>query len=129
MKAAIINQFGSSNELTVVDNYDEPDIADNEVLIQTFATSVNPIDYQARQGALRGMFNWTFPVVLGWDIAGVITKAGANVTEFSVGDRVFARPDMDATGKFGSYATLRAVIVDKVALMPDKITFADAFGS
>lgn len=126
MKAAIINQFGSSNELTVVDNYDEPDIADNEVLIETFATSVNPIDYKARQGALRGMFNWTFPVVLGWDIAGVITKAGANVTEFSVGDRVFARPDMDVTGKFGSYATLMAVNVDKVALMPDKMTFAEA---
>ena len=126
MKAAIINQFGSSNELTVVDNYDEPDIADNEVLIETFATSVNPIDYKARQGALRGMFHWNFPVVLGWDIAGVITKAGANVTEFSVGDRVFARPDMDATGKFGSYATLMAVNVDKVALMPDKMTFAEA---
>ncbi|WP_447409433.1 NADP-dependent oxidoreductase [Weissella confusa] len=126
MKAAIINQFGSSNELTVVDNYDEPDIADNEVLIETFATSVNPIDYKARQGALRGMFNWTFPVVLGWDIAGVITKAGANVTEFSVSDRVFARPDMDVTGKFGSYATLMAVNVDKVALMPDKMTFAEA---
>ena len=119
MKAAIINQFGSSDELTVVDNYDEPIISDNEVLIETFATSVNPIDYKVREGALRGMFNWTFPVVLGWDIAGIITEVGANVTEFSVGDRVFARPDMDATGKFGSYATFMAVNVDNM-------TFAEA---
>lgn len=126
MKAAIINQFGSSDELMVVDNYDEPIISDNEVLIETFATSVNPIDYKAREGALRGMFNWTFPVVLGWDIAGIITEVGANVTEFTVGDRVFARPDMDATGKFGSYATFMAVNVDKVAAMPDNMTFAEA---
>ncbi len=126
MKAAIINQFGSSDELMVVDNYDEPIISDNEVLIETFATSVNPIDYKVREGALRGMFNWTFPVVLGWDIEGIITEVGANVTEFSVGDRVFARPDMDATGKFGSYATFMAVNVDKVAAMPDNMTFAEA---
>ena len=114
MKAAIINQFGSSDELMVVDNYDEPIISDNEVLIETFATSVNPIDYKVREGALRGMFNWTFPVVLGWDIAGIITEVGANVT------------DMDATGKFGSYATFMAVNVDKVAAMPDNMTFAEA---
>ena len=126
MKAAIINQFGSSDELTVVDNYDEPIISDNEVLIETFATSVNPIDYKVREGALRGMLNWTFPVVLGWDIAGIITEVGANVTEFAVGDRVFARPDMDATGKFGSYATFMAVNVDKVAATPDNMTFAEA---
>ncbi|MCW0927866.1 MULTISPECIES: hypothetical protein [Weissella] len=48
------------------------------------------------------------------------------VTEFAVGDRVFARPDMDATGKFGSYATFMAVNVDKVAAMPDNMTFAEA---
>ena len=41
------------------DNYDEPIISDNGS-IETFATSVNPIDYKVREGALRGMFNWTF---------------------------------------------------------------------
>ncbi|MHB9626919.1 NADP-dependent oxidoreductase [Weissella cibaria] len=126
MKAAIINQYGDSNELSVVDDYVNPTITDDQVLIKTYATSVNPIDYKARQGALKSMFNWQFPVVLGWDIAGIVVEIGDDVTDFTVGDRVFARPDMDDTGAFGSYATLMAVNADKVALMPETMSFAEA---
>ena len=126
MKAAIINQYGDSNELSVVDDYVNPTITDDQILIKTYATSVNPIDYKARQGALKSMFNWQFPVVLGWDIAGIVVEIGDDVTDFTVGDRVFARPDMDDTGAFGSYATLMAVNADKVALMPETMSFAEA---
>ena len=108
MKAAIINQYGDSNELSVVDDYVNPTITDDQVLIKTYATSVNPIDYKARQGALKSMFNWQFPVVLGWDIAGIVVEIG------------------DDTGAFGSYATLMAVNADKVALMPETMSFAEA---
>ncbi len=84
-------------------------------------------DYKARQGTLKSPFKWPFPVVLGWDIAGIVVEIGDDVTDFTVGDRVFAaRPDMDDAGTFGSYATLMAVKADKVALMPETMSFAEA---
>lgn len=83
-------------------------------------------DHKARQGALKSTFKWQFPVVLGWDIAGIVVEIGDDVTDFTVGDRVFARPDMDDAGTFGSYATLMAVKADKVALMPETMSFAEA---
>lgn len=43
MKAAIINQYGNRNELLVVDDYVNSTITNDQVLIKTYATSVNPI--------------------------------------------------------------------------------------
>lgn len=126
MKAAIINEFGDINELKVVSDYPEPFLRDDEVLISASATSINPIDFKARQGMLQGMFDWQFPVVLGWDVAGEVVKVGKNITKFFVGDRVFARPDIDSTGRFGSYAELVAVKEDKVAYVPRNLTDTEA---
>lgn len=84
-------------------------------------------DYKARQGTLKSTFKWPFPVVLGWDIAGIVVEIGDDATDFTVGDRVFAaRPDMDDAGTFGAYATLMAVKADKVAFMPETMSFAEA---
>lgn len=126
MKAAIINRFGDIQELHVVSDYPDPKITDDQVLIEVHATSINPIDYKARQGLLQGMFTWHFPVVLGWDVAGKIVAVGKNVTGFSVGERVFARPEIDPTGRFGSYASLMAVDANQLAKIPATITDAQA---
>ena len=88
MKAAVINQYGDRNELTVVDTA-VPAIQADEVLVENIATSINPIDYKAREGLLQRMFQWQFPVVLGWDVAGKIVAVGDNVTGFKVGGRRF----------------------------------------
>ncbi|MEX0379963.1 NADP-dependent oxidoreductase [Leuconostoc sp. MS02] len=125
MKAAVINQYGDSSQLEVVD-IAVPAIKVDEVLVENMATSINPIDYKARQGLLQHMFQWQFPVVLGWDIAGKIIAVGDDVDDFHVGDAVFARPDTDSVGKNGSYAEYTAVKADKLARKPDNVSFEAA---
>ncbi|MBZ5969447.1 MULTISPECIES: NADP-dependent oxidoreductase [Leuconostoc gelidum group] len=125
MKAAVIHQYGDSSQLEVSD-IAVPAIKADEVLVENMATSINPIDYKSRQGLLQGMFQWQFPVVLGWDIAGRIIAVGDDVHDFHVGDAIFARPDIDPIGKNGTYAEYTAVKADKLARKPDNISFEAA---
>ncbi|MBT1138123.1 NADP-dependent oxidoreductase [Lactiplantibacillus argentoratensis] len=125
MKAVIINQYGGPEELQMA-TIERPRIDQDEVLVAVQATSINPIDWKARQGLLKGMFDWQMPVVLGWDVAGTIVEAGAAVTNFKVGDEVFARPDIYADGRRGTYAEYAAVKEDKLALKPASLSFEQA---
>ncbi|MGL4689285.1 MAG: alcohol dehydrogenase catalytic domain-containing protein, partial [Leuconostoc mesenteroides] len=85
MKAAVINHYGGREQLEVID-MPIPKIKSDEVLVENMATSINPIDYKAREGLLKRMFPWQFPVILGWDIAGIVASTGDDVTSFKVGD-------------------------------------------
>ncbi|MTV81456.1 NADP-dependent oxidoreductase [Secundilactobacillus folii] len=120
MKAIVIDRYGSAQELHEAE-LPVPQIGADEVLVQTKATSVNPIDWRTRSG--QAGRSWDFPVVLGWDVAGVITQIGAQVKRFKVGDAVFARPD---TSSRGAYAEYVAVKEDKLAFKPDNISFDEA---
>lgn len=79
MKAAVINHYGGREQLEVID-MPIPKIKSDEVLVENMATSINPIDYKAREGLLKRMFSWQFPVILGWDIAGIVASTGDDVT-------------------------------------------------
>ncbi|VDG33313.1 oxidoreductase [Lactobacillus plantarum JDM1] [Lactiplantibacillus mudanjiangensis] len=125
MQAVVINQYGGPEELQMQD-IDRPEIASDEVLVAVRATSINPIDWKARQGLLKGMYDWQFPVVLGWDVAGTIVEAGKDVRDFKVGDEVFARPDIYTDGRRGTYAQYAAVKADKLALKPAELSFEQA---
>ncbi|MDN2454429.1 NADP-dependent oxidoreductase [Lactobacillus sp. UCMA15818] len=125
MKAVAIKAYGDINNLHEIE-LGVPELAEDEVLVENYATSVNPIDWKARLGYLKEAYSWEFPVILGWDTAGVITQVGAKVTNFKIGDKVFARPDIYADGKRGTYAQYVAVKEDKLALKPDEITFEEA---
>jgi len=125
MQAVTIKQYGGPEELQLAE-IEQPKIAADEVLVAVRATSINPIDWKARQGLLKGMYDWQFPVVLGWDVAGVITAIGADVKKFKVGDAVFARPDIYTDGRRGTYAEYAAVKEDKLALKPAEFSFEQA---
>lgn len=63
-----------------------------------------------------------FPVILGWDAAGVVAETGKSVTEFKVGDRVFTRP---AITRQGTYAEYVAVEENLLARMPEDMSFEE----
>ncbi|GEO73704.1 NADPH:quinone reductase [Levilactobacillus namurensis] len=125
MQAVMIDQYGGPDELHMA-TLPQPEIAADEVLVAVAATSINPIDWKARQGLLKGMYDWTFPVVLGWDLSGTIVKVGAQVHDFQIGDEVFARPDIYADGRRGTYAEFAAVKEDKLAHKPAALSFEQA---
>lgn len=122
MKAIIINQYGSKDELKATE-FPKPMPKENEVLVETYATSINPIDWKLREGHLKERLPFKFPIILGWDVAGVISKVGSKVEDFQPGDRVFARP---ATTEKGTYAEYVAVDQSLVANMPSKASFLEA---
>ncbi|MGV3465728.1 MAG: NADP-dependent oxidoreductase [Heyndrickxia sp.] len=122
MKAIVIEQYGGKDQLKEMD-VPIPDIKDNQVLVEMKATSINPIDWKLREGYLKEMLPFEFPIILGWDAAGVIKKVGKNVTKFQVGDAIFSRP---ATTRFGTYAELTVIDEDLLAKKPENISYEEA---
>lgn len=105
MKAVLIYKYGGTEVLKFGDA-PIPVINPDDVLIKVFATSVNPIDWKVREGHSKG--TRVFPVILGWDVSGVIEKVGADVHDYKVGDEVFARPDVSRNGTYAEYVAVRA---------------------
>jgi NADPH:quinone reductase-like Zn-dependent oxidoreductase len=87
MKALVINKFGNPDVFEISD-ISEPELKANEILIEVTAGSVNPIDWKQRRGNHRFIFGSPFPIVLGYDVAGIVVKRGSDIEKFEVGDRV-----------------------------------------
>ncbi|WP_281658908.1 NADP-dependent oxidoreductase [Halobacillus sp. Cin3] len=122
MKAVIIEQYGGREQL-VEKEVPNPVPESKQVVVEVRATSINPIDWKLREGYLKDAVPFEFPIILGWDAAGVITEVGEDVKDFSPGDRVFARPD---TTRFGTYAQYTAVDEHLLAPLPEGVTFEEA---
>ncbi|KGX88281.1 NADP-dependent oxidoreductase [Pontibacillus marinus] len=122
MKAVVIEQYGGKDQLKEKD-IPTPQINEDQVLIESHATSINPIDWKVREGYLKDMLDWDFPIILGWDVSGVVVDTGSNVTKFKKGDQVFARP---ATTPNGTYAEFVAVEEHLVTSIPERVSFEDA---
>ncbi|AUJ32097.1 MAG: NADP-dependent oxidoreductase [Liquorilactobacillus nagelii] len=122
MKAIGFYQYGSAKELQEI-NLPVPKPASQQVVVKLKATSINPIDWKLRQGYLKQMFNWDFPIVVGWDAAGIITEIGSEVTDWQVGDEVLARPD---TTSRGTYAEYTLIDQNLLARKPQNVSFEAA---
>ncbi len=122
MKAVVIEQYGGKDELKLKE-LDIPKIREDQVLIEMHATSINPVDWKIREGYLKDAIPFEFPVILGWDAAGVIAKKGNKIENFNVGDRVFARPETSANGTYAEYIATEETLLAKI---PDNISFEEA---
>jgi NADPH:quinone reductase-like Zn-dependent oxidoreductase len=87
MNAVVLNEYGDAAKL-LYREFPEPKPGVGEVLIRVLATSVNPIDYKLRSGAMKERMPLQFPVILGRDVAGEVTALGAGVTTLKEGDLV-----------------------------------------
>ena len=124
MKACVIEKYGDSS-VVEVRSMPEPVPAADEVLIAVRAASINPVDFKIRSGKLRQVVAYDFPLILGNDCAGVILKAGANVSRFKSGDAVFVRRSKGSGGTFAERTTAHE---SELAHKPDAITFEEAAG-
>lgn len=124
MKAVVIDAFGPSSQLEIRD-IPKPQISPGQVLVEVHAAAVNPIDWKIRDGLMAARYGEEFPMVLGLDASGVVAEVGANVTEFAVGDEVFARSD-NGPGK--CYAEFVALNPATVAKKPPTLSHAEAAG-
>lgn len=124
MKAITLYEPGSIENLKI-EEVDIPQISDNEVLVQVKAISVNPVDVKSRAGkGVYGRLKDIKPLILGWDISGIITQKGKDVTDFEIGYEVFGMVNFPGHGK--AYAEYVAVPANQLALKPASISFEEA---
>ncbi|MBT8344758.1 MAG: NADP-dependent oxidoreductase [Desulfofustis sp.] len=125
MKAYVLQEAGGIENL-VLSDIDKPKLGSDEVLIETKAISINPVDVKVRpmEELLDMIVGEIRPVILGWDIAGVVAEVGANATGFEVGDKVFGMVNFPGHGK--GYAEYVAAPAGHLAKMPDNTTFEEA---
>jgi NADPH:quinone reductase-like Zn-dependent oxidoreductase len=119
MKAVFIEQHGGPEVLKYGDLPD-PVAGSGEVVIDTFAASVNGADWKVRVGDYRQS---KFPYVLGRDFSGVISAIGEGVDDLRVGDAAFG---VCEAGQEGAYAEKIAVKAAIVANKPDGLSHVDA---
>src|SRR5580698_4852406 len=92
MKAVVLNEYGGPEKLKYED-FADPVAGEGQVLVRVAASSINPIDYKIRSGAMKGFCSVEFPAILGRDISGIVRTVGAGVSDFKPGDKVMALGD------------------------------------
>ncbi|GAC1033144.1 NADP-dependent oxidoreductase [Pseudomonas sp. No.21] len=122
MKAFVIERYGKQERLKPAD-VPEPTLGEHDVLVQVHAASINPLDIKLKSGALKRVVPLRLPLVLGNDLAGVVSQVGARVTGFKPGDEVYARTD---TARIGAFADCIAVSEANVAPKPAGLSMEQA---
>ncbi|AKL64375.1 MULTISPECIES: NADP-dependent oxidoreductase [unclassified Streptomyces] len=122
MKAAVINQYGQVRDVVRVTDVPVPAVGPRDVLIEVRAAGVNPVDHLIVKGFLS-TGEPSRPLVIGNELAGVVTQVGAEASRFAVGDEVFSRVDPRVGGAFAEYV---AVDESLVAAKPSRLTFEEA---
>ncbi len=121
MKVMAIQQYGGPEVLTLMD-VPIPEPSEGEVRVKVYAADINPVDFQARQKDYLGYTG--FPIVLGWDISGVVDALGAGVTDFKVGDDVYGMIRFPKQGR--AYAEYTTAPVTEIVLKPQRLSHVEA---
>src|SRR5215211_2513588 len=116
MKAVHIHDYGGLDVLHYSEGVTPPAPGIGEVLIRVHATTVNPFDCAVRAGYMGQYFNYTFPLILGTDVSGVVEEVGDGVTDVALGDVVYTRAGIYRDGAHAEYVlALAADVVPKPA--------------
>jgi len=102
MKAVHIHDYGGLDVLHYEDA-SRPTPGAGEVLIRVHATTINPFDCAVRAGYMGQYFNYTFPLILGTDVSGVVEEVGEGVTDVSPGEIVYTRAGVYKDGAHAEY--------------------------
>lgn len=121
MKAFVVEKYGKSGLRAA--EIPEPGTGPRDVLVRVCAASINPLDKMIRNGEFKLLLKYKTPFVLGHDVAGVVTRVGAEVRDYKAGDEVYSRPRDLRIGTFAEY-----IAIDRadIALKPKSLTMNEA---
>jgi NADPH:quinone reductase-like Zn-dependent oxidoreductase len=124
MRAMTFDRYGGLDVLSLTDQ-PRPKVGPGEILVEVRAASVNPVDWKIMAGGLDALMDVRFPVIPGWDVAGVVAEVGIDAPEFAVGDEVvaYARRDYVHGGTFAEYVTVN---VRAAARKPAALSWEEA---
>lgn len=121
MKAIQFTGYGEVSKNIKISEIEKPIINKDEVLIETYAAGVNPLDIKVIEGRLKRVSKFKFPATLGYDVSGIIIEKGTNVTDFNIGDEVFSK-----VNKQGTFTEFVAVHKNLIGVKPKNTTFEEA---
>lgn len=121
MRAVYQEAFGDRTVLQVGEQPD-PLLGPDTIVVRVRAAGVNPVDWKIREGYLQSAFPHVLPLVLGWDVAGVVEAVGPAVRHLAAGDEVagYVRKD---TVSDGAYAELVSASARHLARKPAGVGF------
>ena len=122
MRAIQLQEFGGP-EVLEVREIPRPVAGAGELLLQVRAAGINPVDTGIRSGGASSLSGAVLPYVPGFDVSGVVAAVGPGVTQFSVGDEVFAMLNLRRGGGYAEYAIVKS---DEAAAKPPGSTHAEA---
>ena len=122
MKAVRIHNYGGP-EVLQYEDAPRPRPAVGELLIRVHAAAVNPVDWKIREGYAKERIGHSLPLILGWDVSGVVEETGPDVMRLQKGDEVFTRPDISRNGAYAEYIVVRE---SEVALKPKSVDYVHA---
>lgn len=114
MKVAAIREFGGP-EVLVTEEVSVPVPGPGQVRLRVEATTVNPIDVKTRRGQTKPAGEFTYPMILGWDVAGIVESVGEGVRDWKTGARAVAM-SIQLENFVGTYAEY--VVLDSEMLAP-----------
>lgn len=121
MKAFLIDRYGDSPGR--IGEVPAPELGRHDVLVKVHASSVNVLDSKISKGEFKLILPYSFPLIMGNDLAGVVVRVGSAVHHFKPGDEVYGRPPET---RIGAFAELIAVEQSALALKPKNITMEAA---
>lgn len=124
MRAVILNEFGGIENFAIRE-VPIPDVKPDEVLIRIHAIGIDQIDIKTRKGSgMASKYSPEDPIILGWDVSGVVVEKGTEVTDLETGDEVFGT--INFPGKGGAYAEYIAAPANHLAKKPENISHPEA---
>ena len=130
MRAAVIHEHGGPDHLVYEANFPDPECGPGDVVVRVKASSLNYHDIFTRRGMPGIKLN--MPVIPGLDVAGEIAEIGADVSGWSVGDRVLIDPRNRVEGGLmgettnGGLAEYCRAPAHQLVHMPNGVTFEEA---
>jgi NADPH:quinone reductase-like Zn-dependent oxidoreductase len=122
MKAFLIDRYSKKDPLRLAET-PVPELRDDDVLIEVHAAGLNLLDSKLKSGEFKQILPYRMPLVLGHDVAGVVTRIGSRVRHFKEGDEVYSRP---RDRRIGTFAEFIAVNENDVAPKPRNATMEEA---
>ncbi|PBC18797.1 MULTISPECIES: NADP-dependent oxidoreductase [unclassified Mesorhizobium] len=122
MKAFVVDKYQKKGALLLAE-MPEPELRDNDVLVEIHAAGVNLLDSKLRDGEFKLILPYRPPFILGHDVAGIVVRAGSKVRKFRLGDEVYAR---SRDGRIGTFAQSIAMDEADVALKPKNLSMEEA---
>ncbi|WP_199609473.1 NADP-dependent oxidoreductase [Flocculibacter collagenilyticus] len=123
MQALQLTQYGDIDASLSFNTIAKPTITSSQVLVKVNASSINPVDYKVVNGNFKALIKLELPSGLGFDLSGEVVDVGSAVSNFNIGDQVFARVSEEQIGTLAEYAVVEH---EHLALKPVALSHTEA---